>query len=84
MDYNPRAQESLEFFKMVQNKIHYAAHGHTAPEIIAGRANAELPFMGLTSHRYGKGVLLNAGTISHKDALEKAEREYDFCNQEQK
>lgn len=33
MDYDPRAQESLEFFKMVQNKIHYAAHGHTTSEI---------------------------------------------------
>jgi len=137
MDYDPRAQESLEFFKMVQNKIHYAAHGHTASEIIAVRANAELPFMGLTtfegekprknevgiaknyltgeelarlnrmvsaffdlaelqamehkpmymkdwvrelddfSKRYGKGVLQNAGTISYKEALEKAEQEYE-------
>ena len=122
---------------MVQNKIHYAAHGHTAPEIISGRANAELPFMGLTtfegekprknevgiaknyltgeelarlnrmvsaffdlaelqamehkpmymkdwvkelddfSKRYGKGALQDAGTISHKEAIEKAEQEYE-------
>ena len=48
VDYDPRTEESQRFFKIVQNKIHYAAHGHTAPEIIAGRANAELPFMGLT------------------------------------
>ncbi len=48
VDYDPRTQESQEFFKIVQNKIHFAAHGHTAAEIIASRANAELPFMGLT------------------------------------
>lgn len=48
VDYDPRAPESIEFFKIVQNKIHFAAHGHTAAEIIAQRADAELPFMGLT------------------------------------
>jgi len=47
-DYDPRTPESQKFFKVVQNKIHYAAHGHTAAEIIAARANAELPFMGMT------------------------------------
>lgn len=39
------------FFKIVQNKIHYAAHGHTAAEIVFARANAEQPFMGLTSFK---------------------------------
>lgn len=48
-DYDPRTPDSLEFFKIVQNKIHFAAHGHTAAEIIAARANAELPFMGMTT-----------------------------------
>lgn len=48
VDYDPRTSESQLFFKIVQNKIHFAAHGHTAAEIIANRANAELPFMGLT------------------------------------
>ena len=48
VDYDPRTPESREFFKIVQNKIHYAAHGHTAAEVIAQRANAELPNMGLT------------------------------------
>ena len=48
VDYDPRTPESLEFFKIVQNKIHFAAHGHTAAEVVAKRANAELPFMGLT------------------------------------
>lgn len=49
VDYDPRTPESLEFFKIVQNKIHFAAHGHTAAEVISQRANAELPFMGLTA-----------------------------------
>lgn len=48
-DYDPKSAESIAFFKMVQNKLHYAAHGHTAAEIIYERANAEKPFMGLTS-----------------------------------
>ncbi|MCL2216025.1 MAG: virulence RhuM family protein [Defluviitaleaceae bacterium] len=49
IDYDPRTPESREFFKIVQNKIHYAAHGHTAAEVISQRANAELPNMGLTT-----------------------------------
>jgi hypothetical protein len=137
VDYDPRTAESQLFFKIVQNKIHYAAHGHTAAEIIAGRANAELPFMGMTvfegekpvkseigiaknyldetelatlnrmvsaffdlaelramqhvpmymkdwvaelddfARRYGKGLLSGSGTVSHKDALQKAEQEYE-------
>jgi hypothetical protein len=137
VDYDPRAPESQEFFKIVQNKIHYAAHGHTAAEIVAGRANAELPFMGMTvfsggqptksdagiaknylsedelavlnrmvsaffdlaelqamrqrpmymkdwivelddfSKRYGKGILPGAGTVTHKEAIEKANTEYE-------
>ena len=141
VDYDPRASVSLEFFKMVQNKIHFAAHGHTAAEVIANRVNAELPFMGLTvfsgvqptrgevgiaknylteeelavlnrmvsaffdlaelramqhkpmymqdwvaelddfAKRYGKGVLSNAGVISHQAALEKANVEYEKYRQ---
>ena len=49
VDYNPKSNESIAFFKMVQNKLHYAAHGHTAAEVIYERANAEQPFMGLKS-----------------------------------
>jgi hypothetical protein len=49
MDYSPHAPETLEFFKIVQNKMHFAAHGHTAAEIQYERANSEKPFMGLTS-----------------------------------
>lgn len=46
VDYNSQSSESMAFFKMVQNKPHYAAHGHTAAEVIYERANAEQPFMG--------------------------------------
>ena len=137
IDYDPRTPESKEFFKIVQNKIHFAAHGHTSAEVIAQRANAEMPFMGLTAFsgiqptkgevgiaknylteeelvtlnrmvsaffdlaelqamqhkpmymrdwvvelddfakRYGKGILMDAGTVSHQAALEKANAEYE-------
>lgn len=49
VDYNPHSEESVRFFKIVQNKLHYAAHGHTAAEVIYQRADVEKPFMGLTS-----------------------------------
>ncbi len=47
MDYDPHSETSIQFFKMVQNKLHYAAHGHTAAEVIYARADAQKPFMGL-------------------------------------
>ena len=144
VDYNPSAEESVEFFKVVQNKLHYAAHGNTAAEIIFGRANAQLPFMGLTTfkgnrpiksetkiaknylsqdelarlnrmvsaffdlaelramrrepmymkdwvsevddfaERYGEGVLLGSGNISNKQAIEKAESEYEKYRKSEK
>ncbi|GAB7231813.1 virulence RhuM family protein [Facklamia hominis] len=49
IDYDPKSQESISFFKMVQNKLHFAAHGHTAAEVIYQRADASQPFMGLTT-----------------------------------
>lgn len=49
VDYDPKSAESVAFFKMVQNKLHYAAHGHTAAELIYERADAEKPFMGLNT-----------------------------------
>lgn len=49
MDYDASASETLEFFKIVQNKMHFAAHGHTAAELQYHRADAARPFMGLTS-----------------------------------
>ena len=136
VDYNPKAEESVRFFKIVQNKLHYAAHGHTAAEVIFERADADKPFMGLTSfdgemptlkdtriaknylnadelkvlnnivsgyfdfaeiqairHRpmymedyikqldgilsgTGEKLLTDAGSVSHRQAIEKAEKEY--------
>lgn len=135
-DYNPKSAESIAFFKMVQNKLHYAAHGNTAAEVIYNRADAEKKFIGLTTfsgdfptkkdvviaknyldenelkvlnnlvsayfdlaeinameHKKmymsdyveqldnvikttGKKLLDNAGSISHKQAIEKTEGEY--------
>ena len=51
VDYDPRSETSRLFFKIVQNKLHYAAHGHTAAEVIYERADADKPFMGLTSFK---------------------------------
>ncbi len=49
VDYNPNDEKSIEFFKIVQNKLHFATHGHTASEVIYERADSEKPFMGLTT-----------------------------------
>ena len=49
IDYDPQADTSQQFFATVQNKMHWAAHGHTAAEIIASRADATKPNMGLTT-----------------------------------
>ena len=49
VDYDPHSEESIRFFKIVQNKLHFAVHGHTAAEIVFERADAQKPFMGLTS-----------------------------------
>ena len=112
VDYNPHSEESVIFFKIVQNKLHYAAHGHTAAEVIYQRADAEKPFMGLTSfsgelpalkdigiaknyleHKPmymddyvkqldsvlssgNRKLLTGAGSVSHKQALEKVKSEY--------
>ena len=51
VDYDPKDSKSIEFFKIVQNKLHYATHGHTASEVIYERADAEKPFMGLTTFK---------------------------------
>lgn len=54
IDYDPRAEISIEFFKKVQKKIHYAVHGQTAAEVIYSRADAEKEFMGLTTFKGDK------------------------------
>lgn len=51
LDYNASMPETYEFFKIIQNKFHYAASGKTASEIVFDRANASLPFMGLTAFK---------------------------------
>ena len=48
-DYDVKAPETIEFFKVVQNKLHYAVHGHTASEVIYERVDSDKPFMGLTT-----------------------------------
>ncbi len=49
IDYDPKAEISQEFFKVVQNKMHWASHGHTAAEIILERADSDQPNMGMTN-----------------------------------
>lgn len=60
VDYDPRSASSVEFFKIVQNKLHFAAHGLTAAEVIFQRANAESPLMGLTSFKGDHPTLSDA------------------------
>ena len=57
VDYDPNSDETVQFFKIVQNKLHYAAHGHTAAEVIYQRADANKPFMGLKSFKGDMPVL---------------------------
>lgn len=60
VDYDPRSSFSIEFFKIVQNKLHFAAHGHTAAEVIYERADAEQPFMGLKTFKGDHPTLRDA------------------------
>ena len=71
IDYDPRASISLEFFKKVQNKIHYAIHGRTAAELIVERADAEKDFMGLLTFKGNQPTLVEAKTAkNYLDAKE--------------
>ncbi len=77
IDYDPHAEASVRFFKQVQNKMHWAAHKHTAAEVIYQRADAEKENMGLTSwsgdtiHRSDVEVAKNYLTKAELDALNK-------------
>jgi len=51
IDYDPKASESIKFFQIVQNKLHFAAHGHTAAEVIYLRVDSDKPFAGLTNFK---------------------------------
>ena len=61
VDYDPKAEETLEFFKIVQNKLHFAISGKTAAELISERADASKPNMGLTAW---KGVKVRQGDVT--------------------
>lgn len=65
IDYDPRASVSQKFFQKVQNKIHYAIHGHTAAELIVARAYAEKDFMGLLTFKGNQPTLLEARTAKN-------------------
>ena len=77
IDYDPHAEASVRFFKQVQNKMHWAAHKHTAADVIYQRADAEKENMGLTSwsgdtiHRSDVEVAKNYLTEAELDALNK-------------
>ncbi len=60
IDYDPKAEISVEFFKKVQNKIHYAVHGQTVAEVIYNRADSEKEYMGLTSFKGNRPHLSDA------------------------
>ena len=71
IDYNPQSQESKKFFAIVQNKLHYAANGKTASELISERADADKPFMGLMtfpgSRPYLKDVVVAKNYLNEKE-----------------
>ncbi len=62
-DYNSNSEEAKKLFKVIQNKMHWATHGHTASELIFERADSNKPFMGLTSFK---------GKRPHKDEIDVA------------
>ena len=60
IDYDPKAEVSIAFFRKVQNKVHFAVHGQTAAEVIYNRADAEKDFMGLMTFPGGRPYLKDA------------------------
>lgn len=76
IDYDSTAGVTQEFFKAVQNKMHWAAHGHTAAEIVRGRADARQPYMGLTTWKNAPtGPVRKADVAIAKNYLQKEELE---------
>ncbi|MCX8480554.1 MAG: virulence RhuM family protein, partial [Sediminibacterium sp.] len=71
IDYDPKSEITQKFFAIVQNKLHYAANGKTAAEIIAERANAEKPFMGLLT--FGKNGVRKSDIAIAKNYLTEIE-----------
>ena len=80
IDYDPKAEISIQFFKKVQNKIHYAIHGQTAAEAIYTRADAEKEFMGLTTFS-GSQPTLKEAVVAKKYLISEVEL---FPREEQK
>lgn len=73
IDYDPRTEMTKEFFATIQNKMHYASHGHTAAELIYNRADAEKDFMGLTTWTGmmpQKNDVIYAKNYLHEDELD--------------
>ena len=76
IDYNVNAPTTRAFFKKVQNKMHYAVHGHTAAELIVDRANAEREHMGLTTWEKGpQGKIVKTDVSIAKNYLRENELE---------
>lgn len=76
IDYNPDAPTTREFFAKVQNKMHYAVHGHTAAELIIERANADKEHMGLTTWEHApNGKILKPDVSVAKNYLKEVELE---------
>jgi len=76
VDYDSKSDTTISFFKKVQNKMHYAIHGQTAPELIVSRADNEKPFMGLTSwEKSPSGKILKSDVTVAKNYLSQDEME---------
>jgi hypothetical protein len=76
LDYDKNSQTTKDFFAKVQNKLHFAIHGHTAPELIKNRANSEKEHMGLTSWENSpNGKILRTDVTIAKNYLTKDELE---------
>lgn len=71
IDYDPKSKETKKFFAIVQNKLHYAANGKTASELISERVNADKPFMGLMS--FGEGGVRKSDVTVAKNYLTEQE-----------
>ena len=73
-DYNPKSEDAYTFFKIVQNKLHYAISGHTAAELIYSRANSEKEHMGLTNWKNSPdGLIYKYDVIVAKNYLDEEE-----------
>jgi hypothetical protein len=68
VDYSPDTEQSQQFFATVQNKMHWATHGHTAAEIIVERADADQPFIGAEDHHPG-GIIRKDDVSVARDYL---------------